>query len=384
MRFKTVMLLSKNVESVNHNQKFIHMADSLELQQVICPSCEQVITSFNPFAAEVECPYCHNKAFNPLITAKKIPVPERLIVFQTQESDFEKAMISNLVEHDYVPTDIFNCINPDNVIKAYLPMFLYEGQYQSSWSCNIAYEATEVRATSDGKGVKNESVKKYAPKTGTSHGNFAFLCLAYEGKDIPEELRNFSTQFPYNAMASKEYDPNLLGLDLEDSPMTLPLDADTDLIWNKYGDSLVNQMATKRAKQQLLGEDIKDFRTSCSYNLKHNGRFVLAPFWFVYYTYNNEKHYFIMDGLGENTAMTTPVNQEEVAFVNGKKRIKTIVSWLWPLAILMWFLFDFVTALAALGVWFVAKIIVKAVMNKQIKNRLAASREARRVAATKL
>lgn len=360
------------------------MADSLELQQVICPSCKQVITSFSPFAAKVECPYCHNKAFNPLITAKKIPVPERLIVFKTNENDFEQALISNLVERDYVPTDIFNCINPDNVIKAYLPMFLYEGQYQSSWSCKVAYEATEVRATSDGKGVKNKTVKKYAPQTGTSQGNFAFLCLAYEGKDIPEELRTFSTQFPYNTMASKEYDPNLLGLDAEDSPMTLPLDADTDLIWNKYGDSLVNQMASDNAKQQLSGEDIKDFRASNSYNLKHNGRFVLAPFWFVYYTYNNEKHYFIMDGLGENTAMTTPVNQEEVAFVNGKERIKTIVSWLWPLAILMWFLLDFTAALVTLGVWFVAKIIVNMMMNKQIQSRLDTSRESRRAAAANL
>ena len=289
-----------------------------------------------------------------------------------------------MVERDYVPTDIFNCINPDNVIKAYLPMFLYEGQYQSSWSCKVAYEATEVRATSDGKGVKNKTVKKYAPQTGTSQGNFAFLCLAYEGKDIPEELRTFSTQFPYNTMASKEYDPNLLGLDAEDSPMTLPLDADTDLIWNKYGDSLVNQMASDNAKQQLSGEDIKDFRASNSYNLKHNGRFVLAPFWFVYYTYNNEKHYFIMDGLGENTAMTTPIDQEEVAFVNGKERIKTIVSWLWPLAILMWFLLDFTAALVTLGVWFVAKIIVNMMMNKQIQSRLDTSREARRAAAANL
>ncbi|MBQ2875370.1 MAG: hypothetical protein IJE85_08745 [Bacteroidales bacterium] len=360
------------------------MADSLELQQVICPSCKQVISSFSPFAAEVECPYCHNKAFNPLITAKKIPVPERLIVFKTTEGDFEQALISNLVERDYVPTDIFNCINPENVIKAYLPMFLYEGQYQSSWSCKVAYEATEVRATSDGQGVKNKTVKKYAPQTGTSQGNFAFLCLAYEGKDIPEELRTFSSQFPYNTMASKEYDPGLLGLDAEDSPITLPLDADTDLIWTKYGDSLVNQMASDNAKQQLSGEDIKDFRASNSYNLNHNGRFVLAPFWFVYYTYNNEKHYFIMDGLGENTAMTTPVNQEEVAFVNGKERIKTIVSWMWLLALVMWFLINFTVGLVTLGVWLVAKIVVGIMMNKQIQAHLDASREARRAAAANL
>ena len=360
------------------------MADSLELQQVICPSCKQVISSFSPFAAEVECPYCHNKAFNPLITAKKVPVPERLIVFKTDENNFEQAMVANLVERDYVPTDIFSCINPENVIKAYLPMFLYEGRYQSSWSCKVAYEATEVRATSDGKGVKNKTVKKFAPHTGTSQGNFAFLCLAYEGKDIPDELRTFSTQFPYNTMASMEYDPNLLGLDSEDNLLTLPMDADTDLIWNKYGDSLVNEIAIDNAKQQLSGEEIQDFKASNSYDLKHNGRYVLAPFWFVYYTYNNEKHYFIMDGLGENSAMSTPINKEEVAFVEGKERIAKIVSWLWILAIILMFVAGFTAGVLTLGLWLVAKIVVRKVMNNQIQARLDASREARRVAASRL
>ena len=91
-----------------------------------------------------------------------------------------------------------------------------------------------------------------------------------------------------------------------------------------------------------------------------------------------------MDGLGENTAMTTPIDQEEVAFVNGKERIKTIVSWLWPLAILMWFLLNFTAALVTLGVWFVAKIIVNMMMNKQIQSRLDTSREARRAVAANL
>ena len=360
------------------------MSNTLELQQVICPSCKQCITSFSPFAAEVECPYCHNKAFNPLITAKMVPVPERLIVFKTQESDFEQSMINNLVDADYVPKDIFQIINPDNVIKAYLPMFLYEGRYQSSWSCKVAYETNELQASSDGTRVKNKTVKRFTPQSGTSQGNFAFLCLAYEGKDIPEELRTFSSQFPYNVMASKEYDPALLGLDSGDSPMTMAVDTDTDLVWNKYGDSLVNQMAVDSAQQQLSGEEIKDFRSSNSYDLKHNGRYVLAPFWFVYYTYNNEKHYFIMDGLGENTAMSTPIDPEEVKFVEGKERIKTIVKWLWPLAILFIWLLNFGWGIGYLAVWFIAKLIVGKVMDKQIANRLAESREIRRQEAEKL
>lgn len=360
------------------------MAETLELQQVVCPSCKQVITSFNPFQSEVECPYCHNKAFNPLITAKKVPVPERLIIFRTSEKDFEQAMINNLVERDYVPTDIFQCINPGNVIKAYLPMFLYEGSYRSSWSCKVAIETTEVRASSSGDKIENKKVKKFLPHTGTSQGNFSFLCLAYEGKDIPEELREFSKQYSYNVMASKEYDPALLGLESGDNLLTLALDTDTDLTWNKYGDGLVNELAAQNALEQLSGDEIKDFRASNSYDLKHNGRYILAPFWFVYYTYNNEKHYFIMDGLGDGSSMSTPVNQEEVKFVNGKERIKTIVKWLWPFTLLIWFYTNLTAALIFLAIWFITKITVNKVMNKQIKNRLDASREQRRQAAQTL
>lgn len=360
------------------------MAETLELQQVVCPSCRQVITSFSPFQAEVECPYCHNKAFNPLITAKKVPVPERILVFRTDEEAFEKAMIEQLVERDYVPTDIFSSINPGNIIKAYLPMFLYEGTYKSSWSCKVAVETTEVRASYDGKKVKNKTVKKFLPHTGTSQGNFAFLCLAYEGKDIPEELRDFCKQYSYNVMGSKEYDPNLLGLNSGSSPLTLALDTDTDLTWNKYGNSLVNELAKQNALEQLSGDEIKDFRASNSYDLKHNGRYVLAPFWFVYYTYNNERHYFMMDGLGDDSAMSAPINEEEVNFVNGKEKIIKIVNWLWPLAIVMWYLFNFTTGLVTLAVWFVAKFVVKKLMIKQINDRLESSRDTRRQAALNL
>lgn len=353
------------------------MSETLELQQVKCPSCGQVIGSFSPFQAEVECPYCRNKAFNPLITAKKVPIPERIIVFKTTEQDFEQQMVKNLVERDYVPTDIFQCINPDNVIKAYLPMFLYEGNYQSSWSCKVAVETTEVRASSSGTKVKNQKVKKFLPHTGTSQGNFAFLCLAYEGKDIPEELREFAMQYSYNVMASKEYDPAILQFEDGESPLTLAVDCDTDIVWNKYGNSLVDNLAQQNALEQLSGDEIKDFRSSNSYDLKHNGRYVLAPFWFVYYTYNNERHFFIMDGLGEDSAMTTPVDQAEVEFVNGKEKIKNIVKWLWPVAFAIFYFLNVTAALVYLAIWFVAKLTVNNIMNKQIQERLDHSRTVR-------
>lgn len=361
------------------------MAETLELKQVTCPSCGSVISSFSAFATEVECPVCHSKLLNPLATAKKVPFPERIIPFKTKEEDFEMAMVQQLADTDYVPIDIFEHIGTEKVYKAYLPMFLYEGRYQSSWSCEVAIEANEVRASSDGTKVENRKVKKFVPHTGTSQGNFAFLCLAYEGEDIPKELRDFSAKFPYTVQASKEYDSALLGINQDNSPLTFAMNSDSDLVWNKLGDGLVNNLATENAKMQLSGAEFRNFRASNSYDLKNaTGRYILAPFWFVYYTYNGEKYNFMMDGLGDQYSMSHPVNQEEVNFVEKRNKIEKIVKWAWPLAIVMWFITNWIGAAVTLGVWLVARLVLKFLFKSQIKKKLEASRQARRAGASQL
>ena len=357
------------------------MAETLELQQVICPSCKQVITSFNPFQAEVECPYCHNKAFNPLITAKKVPIPERIIVFKTTEKKFEQVMVKALVERDYVPTDIFQCINTGKIIKVYLPMYLYEGTFTSSWSCKIAVEATQKDSSGN-----NETVTKYLPHTGNSQGNFSFLSIAYDGKDIPKELIEFTKHYKYNKLSSVEYDPELLGIGKDDSPLTLALNTDSVLTWNKYGEDYVNELADEKSLEQLSGEKIRDFRTSNSYNLKEKCHYMLAPFWFVYYTYNNEKHFFIMDGIAENADMSFPVNQEEVKYVKNREAIKTLFTWIWPLYAVLWYFidhqeFNLKVAFFFFALWLFPKLIIDYLMNAQIKTRLADSKHKREEAA---
>ena len=78
-----------------------------------------------------------------------------------------------------------------------------------------------------------------------------------------------------------------------------------------------------------------------------------------------------MDGLGEGTSMTTPIDQEEVKFVKGRNLIKSIYKYLW---IPTWFVFCWLDLIYALIY----------LMDKQIKDRLNASREARRLAAQNL
>ena len=354
---------------------------TLRLQQVICPSCKRPINTFNPNKLMTECPYCHSKLVNPLVKPKDVPVPERIILFTTNEQNFEEALVKALVNQDYVPTNIFEVISTGDVIQTYLPMYLFEGTYNASWSCESSYTDQQVKVTSDSVTTKN--VKKWRPQNGNAVGTFAFLCLANEGEEIPNELREFTHLFPYDVMLSKEFNPDMINYN-DENLMTLERNADATLVWQRYGKGMVEETAEKAAINQLGGQEIRNFRASSSFNLTTTGKYVLAPFWFVYYNYQGNQYHVLMDGIGARTSYSYPVDQEEVNFVKGKEKIKKIVKLLWLIAILLLFVVDFTAALIYLGVWLVAKIIVGKIMDKQIRNRLDESKSKRQQAANKL
>lgn len=363
------------------------MSQTLTLQTLKCPSCTRQISSFNQFSLTVKCPSCGTIIKNPMIDSKAVSIPERIIPFTSDENTFERAMIDALVNTDYVDKHVFEGINTDNVFRAYLPMYLYEGTYNSSWSCESSYTDQQVKISRNildsGKTLSTKEVKKWRPQNGTATGNFAFLCLANENEnDLPKELREFTKLFPYNVMCSKEFNAQLL--EGQDNQVTIDKNADATLVWQRHGQGMVDQTAEQAALNQIGNQEIRNFRASSSYTLTTKGVYVLAPFWFVYYNFKNQQYYFLMDGLGEQTSYTYPVDQDDVAFTKSKEKITTIVKWLWPIAFVIMFLVNFVAGLITLGVWFIAKLIVKKIMNNQIAANLANSRQVRQQASTRL
>lgn len=354
---------------------------TLRLQQVICPSCKRPINTFNPNKLMAECPYCHSKMVNPLVKPKDVPVPERIIPFTTDEKAFEKALIFDMVNQDYVPTNIFETISTGDVIQTYLPMYLFEGTFNASWSCESSY--MDQKVSTSGNSVTTKDVKKWRPQNGTAAGNFSFLCLANESDQIPDELRQFTRLFPYDVMMSKPFEPDMIDFN-DENLMTLERNADATIVWQKHGKDMVEETAKKTALNQLGNQEIRNFRASTSQELKTKGSYVLAPFWFVYYNYGGQQYHFLMDGVGQRTSYSYPVDQEEVNFVNGKERIKTIISWLWPLALLLWYLFNFTAAFVYLIIWFIGKIVVNKMMDKQIQKRLEDSRAQRQAGANRI
>ena len=364
------------------------MAETMNLQVVKCPSCNQVLTTFSAFKSTATCPRCGAVIKNPMVTAREEERPSRIIPFTTQENDFENALINTLIDQDYVPVNIFDAINTDKVFRAYLPMYLFEGTYQASWSCESSYEDQKVDIsrnwTDNGKTISTKTVKKWRPQNGNAAGNFAFLCLANEGTDdLPEELRNFTYQFPYDVMMSQEFNGDMLPEE-DERMITVSRNADATLVWQKHGKALVEETAKNAALDQIGNQEIRNFRATSSFSLSTKGEYVLVPFWFVYYTYNNQRYNFMMDGTGQRYSYNYPVDPEETNFVNGKEQIKTIVKWMWPLAFVMWYLLTFSWALGFLAVWFIAKLIVNKMMNDKIRNKLNDSRAKRKASAQRL
>ncbi len=280
---------------------------TLELQQVKCPNCGANITSFNEFKTQVECPYCHTMLRNPnaIAVQKSMKQPERIIPFTTREEDFGQHLVNALIRRPYVPKDVFDYLHADDTMKAYLPMYLYEGRYQASWSGN-------VRETYDDNGTRR-SRKRYV--NGNAFGNFSFLCLAYEGDDIPEELKAFTATFPYTVNSTQMYNPAIIGNDPDSNLTTLAVNTDPEIIWSRYGQAMADKIADDGIRQQA-GSDVSDLQKNVAVDLAQRGVLVLVPFWFVYYNYQQQKYYFIMDGTGRQERLTNPEDKSERKFVN--------------------------------------------------------------------
>ena len=276
---------------------------TLELQQVKCPNCGANITSFNEFKTQVECPYCHTMLRNPaaLAVQKSMKQPERIIPFTTREEDFGQHLVNALNHRNYVPKDIYDYLHVDDTIKAYLPMYLYEGKYQASWSGRVV-----ERYEDDGK---TKTRTRYV--NGNAFGNFSFLCLAYEGEDIPQELRAFTATFPYTVASTRTYDPAIIGNDPDENLTTLAVNTDSELVWHRYGEATANQIAEDGIRAQA-GSDIRDLQKNVAIDMSNKGMLVLVPFWFVYYNYQQNKFYFLMDGTGRQERLTNPEDQSEI------------------------------------------------------------------------
>lgn len=305
------------------------MEQTLHLIQLKCAKCHSLLSRADKFETQIKCPYCGtvNEVTGTMV--EDVAAPERVILFRTTEDDFDQAICKFFVDEDYTVNDIFEKIQMENATPIYLPMYLFEGKYEANYSCEIGYKEQQVTAGKSLSGdttIREKTVTKWRPTSGTAKNNYAFLSLAFEGQEIIPELAAWTKTFPYDPLTAQPFDVEKLK-----GHQILPHNLDRENTWHKWGAETIKYLAEQEAYSQVPdNEEIRNFKTTFSYDEKHEGRLFLVPFWFVYYNYNDQKHYVVFDGLGRNLNGSTPMDEQRYKEV---QKFQKLGKWSWAIGI---------------------------------------------------
>lgn len=332
------------------------MEETSKLQVLKCPACNAKLTYFFEFDQVITCPVCHNRMNSHVLQTVEAHMPLRYVSPTIDVDGFKHLMAQTLVDIDFVPCDVFQAIDAEEVFCIYLPMYLYEGTYQVAWS---------------GNGANQQQFH------GNATGKMAYLYLANDRKgDLPKELRDFTTCLPYDAEALSSFEVG--HIDATDSHVLTTLSTITaEAVWKKWGTKLTDKLAKSTVHDQIGNQKVRKLKISPTVELTNLGEPLFVPFYFSYYTYNNRRYCFIADGQGKHLSYNNPIDKRESSYARNCKVLMLIVKWMWMLAVLVWAVYDYRLALGYLVAWAICKVVVDRVLKLQIARRFKRSKETR-------
>lgn len=332
------------------------MEETSKLQVLKCPACNAKLTYFFEFDKVITCPVCHNRMNSHVLQTVEAHMPLRYVSPNIDVDGFKHLMAQTLVDIDFVPCDVFQAIDAEEVFCIYLPMYLYEGTYQVAWS---------------GNGANQQQLH------GNATGKMAYLYLANDRKgDLPKELRDFTTCLPYDAEALSSFEAG--HIDATDSHILTALSTITaEAVWKKWGSKLTDKLAKSTVHDQIGNQKVRKLKISPTVELTKLGEPLFVPFYFSYYTYNNRRYCFIADGQGKHQSYNNPIDKRESSYVRNKRILLFVVKWLWMLAVLVWVAYDSRFALGYLVAWAICKVVVDRALKQQIARRFKRSKETR-------
>lgn len=274
---------------------------TFETQQTGCPNCGNNITMVAKIEPQMECPFCHQHVAAPDVKQLMLADAEKMVRFTTKKAEFTEQVVKKLTETAYVPTDIFNTISPDKMQRAYVPMYVYEGEFTTRWTCKVQRETVDV---------EGKKKAEYVPADGKTSGHFFFMLCAHEGKDIPTELIQFVESIPYKKEDFIPFENEILTAPQNHGVYAWEQNAQASEQFKKRGAMAVKRQAEQAARKQLKEQRYRGLKTEHSYQFTMEGQRVMVPVWFIYYYYRNQSYYFLMDGKGVHVAQNMPEDRE--------------------------------------------------------------------------
>ena len=260
----------------------------ITLHQVECPKCHGQLNSTNPLSGQYACPFCCTVFHITANMTIQAEMPEQIIPFTISEKDFEKVAWQKLIEEKYAPENISGLIEFENIRGFYLPVFLYDGQYECSWSCKVKQIPENTDTTNTQKSI-------YSLQNGVSKSGYTFVCPAYNGVESSNELAEYICSLKCKSSDLKSFHSDDLS-----GYFFLPGNRNSSEVWNQWGEKTLDSIARTNTLTQLQSSDIKEFNCTVSSGSSHEGKYVFFPVWMIRYQYNNKLHHIYMDGTGIN------------------------------------------------------------------------------------
>lgn len=292
---------------------------------VICPNCggENNITNKDG----QECAYCgtllHLPTSKQSLTKKTVSNKESKKLSETKyivpitpqystKEGVENALKAYLAVQDDVPADIFDYLELKTVKWVYLPMWRYNGNISTEWSCDeVVYRKRKIeeKPIYDNKGnfVRMDAIfetyEDYLPKSG--HGQTSFDILVPAIKNIKEELPYWSIDFhTVSKYSIKQLKEEISPFSTSASIRKATIDVDSEVVLTDVATKLKHKAeecsygnfiprSSKLPHSVIAGRECVHEHLDFKYKLNEDGtigELYYIPFVYVAYSYKNDTY----------------------------------------------------------------------------------------------
>jgi len=263
-----------------------------DFKKISCNGCGASLI-FDPSTQMSSCNFCGTKF--EITSAEDTTlaiVPEGLIPFNVNKTQFKNAVFEWLSEGDYTPDDILTSSVFDEINGLYLPQFFYEGRYSGNWSASSGYNRTEsyVAIVNNKAVTRYRTVTDWRPSNGQVAGQYSILGFAGQAESLPATIAPFMHNCTFASGELKPFNQQYIsGFNL------VPFELDSEIIWNSLGTIQADSIASADIRQRIPGDKYNHLTYDISYDHSRVTN-ILSPAYIVHYKYTEQDFHVYMDG----------------------------------------------------------------------------------------
>lgn len=251
--------------------------------------------------------------------------PNTIVPFSTTRETFIRAIAEAFVTEDYAPNDIFRNTNFSEVKPSYLPMFIFQVDFEGVWNCEIGIDNTfkETYYENGNSYTRTKTITVWGPASGLLSGTVYVNTPACTVGSLPVGLGEFVEAYPISSgepeafsldkFRSGDYSPGYSSYNI------YRLNISRQEAWNGCGRERAKIKIDEKARTFEPSGKTRNFRTEYKTE-KSSTILVFTPYWYVGFQYRDVKCYAIMDGVGSNLRVCIPIDQARVREVKRNYR----------------------------------------------------------------